>query len=134
MVFNIKGFISFQILVGISLFLMSSCSPVFMTAEVSGPPPPWFYPNRLEIVRYVYFPEYHFYYDLSARRYLYLEGGVWVRRRVLPPSYRNLDLRHSRYERVRGYRGDHIGRYHERYSRNRGRTDRANRRGRRSNM
>ena len=131
---NLKGFISFYSLVGIILFLLVSCSPVVMTTGVSEPLPPWFYPNRLEVVRYVYFPEYRFYYDLSTHRYVYLDGGVWVRRNVLPPRYRNLDLRRSRFERIRGYRSDNIRQYHEQYNRNRERSDRTNRRGRRSNI
>ena len=106
------------------LLLLASCSPMVMTTGVSEPPPPWFYPNRLEVVRYVYFPEYHFYYDLSARTYLYLDGGVWVRRKVLPPQYRNLNLRRSRYERVKGYRDDNIRPYHEENNANRGRSNR----------
>ncbi|HUH46888.1 MAG TPA: hypothetical protein VLZ54_07030, partial [Arenibacter sp.] len=67
-----------------------------------------FYPNRLEVVRYVYFPEYNFYFDLSARTYLYLDEGVWARRDILPPHYRNIDLRRSRYERVRDYHDENI--------------------------
>lgn len=111
-------------LIAIILMLLASCGPMVMTARVSEPPPPWFYPNRLEVVRYVYFPEYRFYYDLSARSYLYLDGGIWVRRKVLPPRYRNLDLRRSRYKRVKGYRGDNIRQYHEENTLNRGRSNR----------
>mgnify|MGYP003632807611 CR=1 FL=1 len=112
-------------LIAVILLPLASCGPMVMTTGVSEPLPPWFYPNRLEVVRYVYFPEYHFYYDLSARTYLYLDGGVWVRRKVLPPRYRNLDLRRSRYERVKGYRSDNIRQYHEENNANRGRSNRA---------
>ena len=114
-----------------TLFIIGSCGPVVVTTGISEPPPPWFYPNRVEVVRYVYFPEYIFYYDLSARTYMYLDGGVWVRRNVLPPRDRNLDLRHSRYVRVKGYRNDDIQRYHEEHTANRGRSNR-NTPGRRS--
>ena len=107
-----------------TLFIIGSCGPVVVTTGISEPPPPWFYPNRVEVVRYVYFPEYFFYYDLSARTYIYLDGAVWVRRNVLPPRYRNLDLRRSRYERVKGYRSDDIQRYHEEHNANRGRSNR----------
>ncbi|WP_273565726.1 hypothetical protein [Maribacter halichondriae] len=105
-------------------FGFASCGPVVITSRASNPPPPWFYPNRLEVVRYVYFPEYHFYYDLTARTYLYLDGGVWVRRNVLPPRYRSIDLRRSRYERIRNYNDDNIRRYHEENNANRGRSNR----------
>ncbi len=113
-------------LITILLLLSASCGPMVMTARINEPPPPWFYPNRLELVRYVYFPQYHFYYDLSARTYLYLDSGVWVRQKVLPPRYRHLDLRRSRYERVKGYRGDNIRQYHEQNNANRGRSSRTN--------
>ena len=112
------------ILTVITLLILGSCGPVVISSRPGNPPPPWFYPNRLEIVRYVYFPEHHFYYDLSASTYLYLDGGIWVRRKVLPPRYRNLDLRRSRYERVKGYRGDNIRQYHQENNANRGRSNR----------
>ncbi len=115
-------------LITIFLLLLASCGPMVLTTAVNEPPPPWFYPNRLEVVRYVYFPEYRFYYDLSARSYLYLDGGVWIRRKVLPPRYRSLDLRRSRYERVKGYRGDNIRKYHEQKNANRGRSNRTTKR------
>jgi len=105
------------------LLMLASCGPMVLTTGVREPPPPWFYPNRLEVVRYVYFPEYRFYYDISTNVYLYLDGGVWVRRSTLPPRYRNLDLRRSRYERVKGYRSDNIQRYHEENNTNRGRSN-----------
>lgn len=105
------------------LLLMARCGPVVFTSRVGHPPPPWFYPNRLEIVRYVYFPEYNFYYDLSARTYLYLDGGVWVRRNILPPRYRNINLRRARYERIRNYSDENIRRYHEQKNLNRGRSN-----------
>lgn len=112
------------ILTVITLLILGSCGPVVISSRPGNPPPPWFYPNRLEMVRYVYFPEHHFYYDLSVRTYLYLDGGIWVRRKVLPPRYRNLDLRRSRYERVKGYRGDNIRQYHQENNANRGRSNR----------
>lgn len=130
MFINIKDLLKSLVLFLITIFLLllASCGPMVLTAGVNEPPPPWFYPNRLEVVRYVYFPEYRFYYDLSARSYLYLDGGVWVRRKVLPPRYRSLDLRRSRYERVKGYRGDNIQKYHEQKNANRGRSNRTTKR------
>ena len=108
----------------IFLLFLVGCGPVVWTASVEHPPPAWFYPNRLEVVRYVYFPEFSIYYDLTARTYIYFDGGVWVRRTVLPPRYRTLDLRRARYERIRGYRNDNIQRYHEEHNANRGRSNR----------
>lgn len=106
------------------LLFLASCGPVVISSRVGQPPPPWFYPNRLEIVRYVYFPEYSFYYDLSTRSYLYLDGGAWVRQNILPPRYRNIDLSRARYERIRNYSDENIRRYHDENNANRGRSNR----------
>lgn len=91
---------------------MESCGPVVISSRLETPPPPWFYPNRVELVRYVYFPEHMIYYDLSLRSYLYLDNNVWVRVNVLPPRYRSINLNRSRYVRIKGYRGDNIRQYH----------------------
>lgn len=117
-----KSLMIFIILL-IVLFL-ASCGPVVLSTRIGEPPPPWFYPNRLEVVRYVYFPEYSFYYDLTARAYIYLDGGVWVRRNVLPVRYRNINLNKARYERVRNYNDENIRRYHQENNANRGRSNR----------
>lgn len=128
-----KRHISFVlILATLMSLLLTSCGPVIITSRTSNRPPPWFYPNRLEVVRYVYFPEFSLYYDLSARTYLFLDGGVWVRRNVLPPRYRHIDLRRSRYERIRDYNDDNIRRYHDENNANRGRSNRTARSTRRS--
>jgi hypothetical protein len=96
----------------IMAFALSSCGPVVVSSRPNHPPPPWFYPNRVEVVRYVYFPVYSIYYDLTLSNYLYLQNGVWIRVNVLPPQYHNINLHRSRYERVRGYRNDNIRQYH----------------------
>ena len=109
------------------LLMLASCGPVIISSRPSHPPPSWFYPNRVEMVRYVYFPEYSFYYDLSAHSYLYLDGGVWIRRSSPPPRYQQIDLRRSRYERVRNYSDENIRRYHDEHNSNRGRNSTSNR-------
>ncbi len=119
---SLRSFISF--LPYLLLLFLVGCGPVIISSRPSHPPPPWFYPHRLEVVRYIYFPELSIYYDLSARTYLYLDGGVWVRRNELPPRYRNFDLRRSRYTRIRDYQDDNIQRYHEENNANRGRSNR----------
>lgn len=91
---------------------LESCGPVVFTARLNNPPPPWFYPNRIETVRYVYFPDHYIYYDLSLSTYFYLDNNVWIRTRVLPSRYNNIDLRRSRYKRINNYSGDNIGQYH----------------------
>jgi len=121
-----KGIKMFRpILPWIIILFLGSCGPVILSSKHSNPPPPWFYPNRLEMIRYVYFPEYSIYYDLSAHNYLYLDGGVWIRVNVLPPRYRNIDLRRSRYKRVRDYHDDNIGKYHDENNANRGRSNKS---------
>lgn len=105
-------------------FTILSCGPVIVSSRLDNPPPPWFYPNRLELVRYVYFPEYTMYYDLTARTYVYWDINSWVRVSVLPPRYRHINFSRSRYIRVRNYREDNIKRYHDQYQANRGRSNR----------
>jgi len=104
--------------------LLASCGPVVVSSRIGHPPPPWFYPNRLEIVRYVYFPEYRMYFDLSARTYIYWDSGSWVRRNELPSRYRNVNLNRSRYVRIRNYQDDNIKRYDDQNYANRGRSNR----------
>jgi hypothetical protein len=104
-----------MMLVLIALALLS-CGPVVVTSRPNHPPPPWFYPNRVEVVRYVYFPEYSIYYDLTLSNYLYLNNGVWVRVNRLPSQYSHINLNRSRYVRVRGYRGDNIRTYHNEHN------------------
>ena len=96
----------------VSIGMVESCGPVVISSRPNSPLPVWFYPNRVELVRYVYFPDHMIYYDLSLRHYIYWNNSVWVTVNVLPDRFRNIDLRRSRYVRVRGYRGDNISRYH----------------------
>ncbi len=108
-----------------ALSVFQACGPVIVSHRLADPPPPWFYPNRIEAVRYVFFPEFNIYYDLNTRVYIYLDGGVWVRRNVLPPRYRSYNLNRSRYERVRNYYDDNIERYHNQNNSNRGRSNKS---------
>ena len=96
----------------VSLSSFESCGPVIISSRPSQPTPPWFYPNRVVNVRYVYFPDFMIYYDLSLRSYLYLDNGVWVTTTILPPRYRTIDLRRARHIRVNNYFGDNIKEYH----------------------
>lgn len=113
----------------LGLFFMTSCGTVLVTSRHHNPPPPWFYPNRVQLVRYVYFPELTIYYDLTARTYIYLDANVWVRSQILPTRYKSINLNRSRYERVRNYREDNIKRYHEENNVNRGRSNKTVKRG-----
>jgi hypothetical protein len=44
---------------------------------------------------YYYLPDIDGYYDVPSRMFVYLDGGVWVRRPALPPRYANFDLYHG---------------------------------------
>lgn len=106
-----------------AMMAFQSCGPVIVSHRLADPPPPWFYPHRIQTVRYVFFPEFSIYYDLSSRTYIYLDGGVWVRHKVLPAPYRNYDLSRYRYERIRNYYNDDIKPYHDQNNSNRGRSN-----------
>lgn len=116
-----KKFIFYTILFSL-LFAFQSCGPVIVSHRLADPPPPWFYPHRVEAVRYVFFPEINIYYDLSSRTYIYLDGGIWIRRTVLPSRYQSYNLSRLRYERIRNYYDDDIQRYHQDKNTNRGRS------------
>lgn len=102
-----------QILIALAFL---SCGPVVVTSRLNHPPPTWFYPDRVEVVRYVYFPEYSIYYDLTLSNYLYLNNGVWVRVNVLPPQFSHINLNRTKYVRIKGYRGDNIRTYHNEHN------------------
>ncbi|TVZ27828.1 hypothetical protein JM83_2892 [Gillisia sp. Hel_I_86] len=53
---------------------MASCGPIVVTSRPNHPPLPWFYPNRVEEVRYVYFPEHSIYYDFAEQLFVF---GKW---------------------------------------------------------
>ncbi len=116
----------------ISALAVQSCGPIVISSRPDIPPPPWFYPNRVENVRYVYFPEFMIYYDLTLRNYIYRNNNVWVRVNVLPPRYRTINLNRSRFVRIKSYRGDNISKYHRENNTTRRRTNTSSTRGRRN--
>lgn len=89
-----------------------SCGPVIISTRPNMPPPPWFYPNRVVNVRYIYFPDYSIYYDLTLRHYIYFDNGVWLSVNVLPQRFNTLNFRNSRQIQIRDYFGDDIREYH----------------------
>lgn len=101
------------IVLGIGIFMsLESCGPVIISSRPSHPTPPWFYPNRVVNVRYIYFPEFTIYYDITLRNYLYFENNRWVVVRRLPSRYNTINLRRTRQVRVTDYFGDNIREYH----------------------
>lgn len=101
-----------------SFLLIVSCGPVVFTTRLGHTPPPWFYPNRVETVRYIYFPDYTIYYDFSQRNYRYLDNGIWITVDILPNRFRSIDLRRSKQIRINNYFDDDIKRYHNESRRN----------------
>jgi hypothetical protein len=104
-------------LITIALFFVAmssleSCGPVVISSRPSQPMPPWFYPNRVENVRYMYFPEFSIYYDLTLRNYIYFDNGAWLHVNVLPPRYNTVNFRRARQVRINNYFGDNIREYH----------------------
>jgi hypothetical protein len=93
-------------------FSFISCGPVIISSRPSQPPPPWFYPHRVESVRYVYFPEFSIYYDLTLRHYTYFDNGVWLNANVLPPRFNIINFRNTRQIRINNYFGDNIREFH----------------------
>ncbi|MFT7250836.1 MAG: hypothetical protein ACI9FW_000553 [Flavobacterium sp.] len=110
------------LLILLFMFIIESCGPIIISPSSEIPPPNWFYPNRIENVRYVYFPEHMIYYDLSLQNYIYLNNGIWLAVKVLPSYYSSINLRRSRIVYVKAYRGDNISLYHRENNTNRTRT------------
>jgi hypothetical protein len=113
---------------------LESCGPVIISSRPAQPTPAWFYPNRVVNVRYIYFPEYYVYYDLTLRQYIYLNNGGWVTVNVLPQRFNTVNLRRAKQVRVNNYFGDNIREYHSTRRSNTGSTRRqsnsnSNRRG-----
>lgn len=89
-----------------------SCGPIVISSRPSYPPPLWFYPHRVENVRYIYFPDHTIYYDLSLRTYIYFDNGAWISASILPSRYNSINLRRSKRVRINDYFGDNIRDYH----------------------
>lgn len=77
---------------------------VSMNVKV-GSPPMWG-PAGYNNVQYYYLPDVYSYYDVPSSKFIYYEGGKWVRKSNLPSKYRNYDL-YSGYKVVlTDYRGN----------------------------
>ena len=103
------------LLIALLLFVfigLESCGPVIVSSRPQEPMPVWFYPNRVVNVRYVYFPEYMIYYDITMRHYIYLENSVWITVSILPPRYNHINFRRAKQVRVNNYYGNNIREYH----------------------
>jgi len=107
-------FICIAFLLGVFISL-ESCGPVIISSRPSHPTPPWFYPNRVVNVRYIYFPDYTIYYDLTLRKYIYLNNsGAWITVNVLPTRFNGINLRREKQIRIQDYYGNDVREYHSR--------------------
>ena len=70
-----------------------------------GTPPVWA-PSAPVQVKYYYLPDIEVYYDVPARRYMYLRNGRWFRSASLPSHYRGYDLYHGQTIFLTDYRGN----------------------------
>ena len=101
------------ILLALSVFVsLENCGPVIISSRPNHPTPPWFYPNRVVNVRYIYFPDYTIYYDLSLRTYIYFDNGIWISAHMLPSRFNTYNFRHARQIRINDYFDDNIKEYH----------------------
>lgn len=95
-----------------SMSALESCGRMVISSRYETPPPPWFYHNRVEMVRYVYFPDYVIYYDLLTRNYIYFDSGVWISVHQLPPRFNTINLRKTKKVRINNFFGDNVNEYH----------------------
>jgi hypothetical protein len=76
---------------GIVLFFANQMQSQVSVNVNIGSPPLWG-PAGYSEVQYYYLPDLEAYYDISASRFIFYEGNVWVHRKYLPARYRNYDL------------------------------------------
>lgn len=87
-------------------------------------PPPWAPAHGFRAkTRYVYFPEYNFYFDLEKKVYIHFQAGRWSVSVELPSRLGNLNLRNaSKFEldldidNPQIYNADHQMRFRPKYA------------------
>ncbi len=89
-----------------TLFVVTVSSQAQVSVNVNlGTPPVWAPAAPVE-VQYYYLPDLEVYYDVPARRYIYMRNGGWYRSASLPARYRGYDLYHGRTVYLNDYRGN----------------------------
>jgi hypothetical protein len=74
------------------LFVKTADAQVQVNLGVNlGSQPDWG-PVGYETVNYYYIPDIDAYYDVPARRYVYLSNNAWIYSPSLPPAYRNYNI------------------------------------------
>jgi len=107
---TIRLILAIFIIVAITSF--ESCGPVIVSSGPNYSTPPWFYPNRVLNLRYIYFPDYMVYYDLSFGNYIYFNNGIWLTVKVLPQRFNNINFKHAKRIRINNYFGNNIAEFH----------------------
>lgn len=87
-----------------ALLLSCGLSQAQVSVTVNSRAPVWRPPVTTE--RYYYIPEIETYYDVRSSEYIYVNDGMWVRRRSLPVVHRNYDLNGCRKVVINDYRGN----------------------------
>lgn len=95
-----------KLLLLVALFLVTVSGQAQVSVNVNiGTPPVWAPAAPVE-VHYYYLPDIEVYYDVPARRYIYLRNGRWIRSAALPARYRGYDLYHGQTIYLTDYRGN----------------------------
>ena len=75
---------------GFILMTLSSQAQVSVNVNI-GTPPAWG-PVGYAETRYYYLPDIEVYYDIPSARFIYFDGGGWIRAAYLPYRFRHYDL------------------------------------------
>ena len=95
--------------------LFSTASHAQVSVNVNlGTPPVWAPAEKVE-TQYYYLPEIDSYYDVPAKRFLYVKNGGWVRAEKLPTKYSNYNLRKGKVIFLTDYRGNAPYVYHKKH-------------------
>lgn len=102
----------------ITLLVMAYSVAVFaqVSVNVNIQSQPLWGPVGYDYVSYYYLPQYDVYYNVPARKYVYLDGGQWIFAAALPPRFVNVDL-YTTYKvvltepRAYIYHKDHVVKY-----------------------
>ena len=106
--------------IGIIVFFAGSVHAQVSVSLNVGSPPMWG-PVGYTDVQYYYLPDVEAYYDVQTSMFIYVDGGVWVRRGHLPERYRDYDLYGGYKVVMNDYRGnspyEHFNDHRSRYGR-----------------
>jgi len=96
-VYQIKFLFMKKVIVFFAIFLSGFMFKAQAQIRVSvnlGIQPEWG-PTGYDHADYYYFPDTDIYYDISGKRFIYMDRGRWSFATTLPRKYRSTDLYHS---------------------------------------